>query len=700
VPANLQELVRDRIARQPMDVRQALATAAAQSAPTVFAVGDDAALDAAARAELIELDGGRIRFTHPLLAAEAYAAVGAEQRRRIHQRLADIADDLEERARHLALAAERPDADVAAVVQEAAGRAASRGAPEVAAELSALAVRLTPRAAAGERMQRRLATADFQILAYAYAPARATLEELVDELPPGADRAGVLARLMRIFPQGDLPGALDLSERALAEPGIDDETQAGVYGHRGLIWASLGEVRRARSDLVAAAESAERSGSSMARAQALGLLGFLDAVAGERRPPEFWRRARAFEQEVDGRAIAYGPSQSHGIQLMWAELLDEGREALQEAYRRAEACGDDFALGAAQLYLVELEIRAGDLESARRHADSLFQLVGQAGMEVQHGWTLYAKALVDAYQGRSDDARAAIDEGVTLAESVGDRIFRTQLLAVLGFLELSLGRAAEAADALRPLWDGIAAMGYGEPSMYPILPNAIEALVATGELGEARRQLAHLEERGRALDSPWALSQASRCCGLLAAAEGDTETALPHFEDALVQHERMPGPFERGRTLLALGQTRRRLKQKRPARQSLEEALSIFQQTGTPLWADKARQELRRIGGRRPAGSELTATEKRVAVLVAEGRSNKEVARELFVTVKTVERNLSRVYEKLGVRSRAELARRFAGEEARAGRPDLGRGDALFARSRDEFDVWFNKGLHDATASI
>jgi DNA-binding NarL/FixJ family response regulator len=118
-------------------------------------------------------------------------------------------------------------------------------------------------------------------------------------------------------------------------------------------------------------------------------------------------------------------------------------------------------------------------------------------------------------------------------------------------------------------------------------------------------------------------------------------------------------PFDRGRTLLALGEVQRRAKQKRAARVSLEAALATFEELGAKLWAEKARAELARISGRAPAGG-LTPTEQRIAELVAEGGSNKEVAAALFVTVKTVERNLTRIYEKLGVRSRTELASRYA----------------------------------------
>jgi DNA-binding CsgD family transcriptional regulator len=222
---------------------------------------------------------------------------------------------------------------------------------------------------------------------------------------------------------------------------------------------------------------------------------------------------------------------------------------------------------------------------------------------------------------------------------------------------LSLGDAAAAAEHLRPLPAILDRTGYGEPSVNRVLPNAIEALVQVGELDAARPLVDQLEERGRSLDSPWSLSTGARCRGLLLAAEGNLQGALGALRRALVEHERMPGPFERGRTLLSLGVTERRLRRQRAARTSLEGALETFEQVGTPLWAAKARAELARIGGRAPReDGSLSATEQRIAELVARGMSNKEVAATLFVTVRTVEANLTRTYVKFGIRRRTELA--------------------------------------------
>jgi DNA-binding CsgD family transcriptional regulator len=156
----------------------------------------------------------------------------------------------------------------------------------------------------------------------------------------------------------------------------------------------------------------------------------------------------------------------------------------------------------------------------------------------------------------------------------------------------------------------------------------------------------------------WVLAHATRCRGLVAAARGDIEQALSVLEQALAKHEAVGDPFGRGRALLALGVVRRRARQKRAAREAIEAALAGFEDLGAVSWADKARAELGRVGGRTRVEG-LTPAERRVADLVTEGRTNREVAATLFLGERTVASHLTRIYAKLGVRSRMELARRL-----------------------------------------
>jgi DNA-binding CsgD family transcriptional regulator len=199
----------------------------------------------------------------------------------------------------------------------------------------------------------------------------------------------------------------------------------------------------------------------------------------------------------------------------------------------------------------------------------------------------------------------------------------------------------------------------GDPGHLAFAPDEIEALVTLGRLEDAEELLDWYEERARTLDRASALAASARCRGLIAAARGERAAALAELERALAEHARVEMPFERARTLLVNGSLERRANRRRDARATLGEALAEFERLGAAIWAERAREELARIGGRAPSAGELTPSERRVAELVAEGKTNREVATALFLTERTVETHLSHVYRKLGIRSRTELARRL-----------------------------------------
>ena len=283
----------------------------------------------------------------------------------------------------------------------------------------------------------------------------------------------------------------------------------------------------------------------------------------------------------------------------------------------------------------------------------------QQGLDFQGGAALWIRGLVDAYLGRLEAARARATEGVSRSREENEQAFLERNLALLGLIDLSTGDYAAAAERLAPVVRRRQARGAGEPSLYPARELAIEALVAVGDLDEARVQLEWLEEAGRRLATPWPLAMGARCRGLLQAAEGDLEAALASCEQALDVHELMPVPFERARTLLIYGAILRRVKRRKAAREAIGAALAIFEALPAPAWAGNARAELARIGGRAGSGDGLTEGERRIAELVAAGKSNKEAAAALFLSVHTVEDALKRIYRKLGVRSRTELSRRL-----------------------------------------
>jgi DNA-binding CsgD family transcriptional regulator len=231
-------------------------------------------------------------------------------------------------------------------------------------------------------------------------------------------------------------------------------------------------------------------------------------------------------------------------------------------------------------------------------------------------------------------------------------------LAVLGLVALWAGDAHAAAEWLGKADRQATRLGWGEPSNRRWTADYVEALLELGQIDDAVGVTDAWEVDAKRLGNDWVLAHVTRCRGLVAAARGDVDGAATLLDGAVAQHEQVGDPFGRARALLALGVVRRRARQKRSARDAIEAALGGFEQLGAATWIEKSRAELGRLGGRtREEG--LTAAERRVATLVAEGRTNREVAAALFLSERTVASHLTHIYTKLGVRSRTELANRL-----------------------------------------
>jgi DNA-binding CsgD family transcriptional regulator len=300
---------------------------------------------------------------------------------------------------------------------------------------------------------------------------------------------------------------------------------------------------------------------------------------------------------------------------------------------------------------------AGNWREAASLAAEGHECALQAGQRSWQAFMLGTTALLAASCGREQDARRHAEAGLALAEATGNQLAALLSLSSLGLLELSLGAHDATHQHLEPLARHCEEAGLREPTVARFLVDEIEALIGLGRLDEGKELLERFEGCARALDRASALASAARCRGLLAAARGDFAGAESALERALREHERVRQPFDHGRTLLAMGQVRRRMKQKRAARESLEAALTIFDELGATLWAARARAELARIGGRTPASGELTPSELRVAELVVDGCSNKKVAAALVISPLTVEGHLKQIYRKLGIHSRTQLRR-------------------------------------------
>jgi DNA-binding CsgD family transcriptional regulator len=240
--------------------------------------------------------------------------------------------------------------------------------------------------------------------------------------------------------------------------------------------------------------------------------------------------------------------------------------------------------------------------------------------------------------------------------------YEIHLRSVVTFLEVSLGGYASANAASAGLPELVAAIGIRDPGVFPFAPDRIEALIGVGQLDEAEDLTQRWLALGAELQRPRMLATGARCRALCQAARGDLAGASEAAAEALVEHAHFSAPLELARTLLVHGRISRRRKQKSQARDALAQARFIFDDAGALLWVGQTDAELARIGGRPAAPADLTASERRLAQAVASGATNREAADQLFLSVSTVEAMLSRVYRKLGVRSRTEMVTMLAGQ--------------------------------------
>ena len=664
LPVSLEALVRDRIAGLPVKTRRSLGAASALSVPTLALVGavSDGELGPAFSAGVVELDGELVRFGHPLLRSAAYGSLPPGERRELHRRLADLVEDVEEQAWQLALASTRPDSEVARRLERAAAHAFARGATVAAAELAARALALTPSSKAPARAQRTLLAAEYHFEAGESRPARELLEQLVASVPAGHLRARALAWLGRMSNYSAGPAlAAERFRQALGEAEGDSALRAEI--EEGLAWSLVllrADLGAAEAHAQAAVELAQPLGDFVRACEALTARAIARFYLGRGAPARLMRPALALEQAT--APVRRQARWALGVLLMLADELDAARDNLELARRRAEERGEDAFLPLVLSRLSYCEWLAGYWGRARELALEGYEAAFRTEQPAQRAIVLAARAVVEAHLGDIDGAREAAGECIALADHTSG-VGGGAAHGGLGVLELSLGNFEQARRHLEPMLKGVLPGGVGEPDELRFGPFAVEALISLGCLDEGADGIAYLQGLPRARQTSSLGAALDRCRGLLAIARGDTLGAVSLLQHALVAHERSPIPFERARTLLALGSAQRRAKQRGAARRSLKQALDGFDRLGARLWSEKTHGELARVGGRAPTPDALSATEQRVAALVALGHTNREVAAELLLTVHTVEKALTRIYSKLGVRSRAELARRLAVKE-------------------------------------
>ncbi len=524
IPSDLGELLRGRL--------EALSAAALAVAESVAALADptvslmeaagtsdaEAGLTETLARRILELDGERLRFTHPLLGSTIVAHQVPSRRRALHARLASIVPTSEERSRHLALSTTDPNREIAAALEEAARSARTRGAPAAAADLAEHALRLTPRTDQDDARRRLLFAADTHDVAGDTDRAIALLERERDQSPAGPDRAEVIVQLADV--QDDPRAAGPLYLEALAEAGDDDALTATIHIRlSGLMaWGDGFEQGHAHAEL--AVRAARRTDDAEIRCRAKAAQGEWQFRTGRGIQRQLMDEAVTLERSLEAAPLDGGPSDGLARQLVWGFELESARELLHRLLGEHRARSDADGEATVTWWLGLLEWRAGNWEDADRYAAASFEIRAQLGRVMPTD--NFPRSVIAAHRGRIDDARESAEREMAGGADMGIRISQSGSSWVLGFIDWSLGDGATALGHLKHAYELRNAFML-DPGQRIELGDLLEVLIAVGELEEADGILASWEERASALDRAWALAILARCRALLLAARGDLE---------------------------------------------------------------------------------------------------------------------------------------------------------------------------------
>ena len=607
-------------------------------------------------ADLVTVAGGQVRPAHPLVTHVAYDAADPRLRRAVHQALARTATDDEERALHLGRAADGPDGVAADLIEAAARDAGIRGVRSLSATLFESAAGITPPDLPEETARRWLAAASAWYDAGDTHRVELILEPVIDTWPAGARRAEARWRLgIALDEAGRWPEANALWRAAIAE--TDDRALIAQIQCSLAITAMYTESMPVAIDWAASATiDAEASGDPAALARALAVEAFLLAMAGRSNGQELMDRALGIEVTIDEHLGEWSPAAMAAEVARHTGDIPAALRYYGTVLDRATSRGDANVEQWAAFGLSTASILAGDIERASELADLVLDIAEQTDVMRIPARSLQAHVL--AYRGSIPEARAMLDEAMSLAQAGDEPTHLFGAYVVLGTIETCAGDVAAAAAAYLEARAFAERLGLAHATVLRTHLLEVEAAAAAGQLPQAADALAAYDGLVTSTPPRWVLPIRRRAWGSLLAARGEVALAIPELEAAIADEVGLPPDV--GRALLALAAALRRDRRYRDARETAERARAVFAALGMRPFVAMAEREAARIPGRRAADDqELTAAEQRIAGLVAAGRSNKDVAAELVLSVKTVEVTLTRVYEKLGVRSRTELAAHF-----------------------------------------
>ncbi|WP_406301561.1 LuxR family transcriptional regulator [Streptomyces sp. NBC_00885] len=620
----------------------------------------EADLAAAERANLISLkEDGTVAFTAGLLPSTLVHDACWTERSDGHAALARVVDDPVEAVRHRALATDIPDEGLAAEVAAAAETARRRGNSALAAELALLAAESTPVGLGAQRITRLVDAAEEAArAARADLAMRAATDLLARDAAP-ADR--VRARLAVLDTAGQ--GLSDLDEiyvHAMEDSEGDTALRAAVQLRLALKYVLAdGDPVRSRAAAVESAALAGSVGDRKTAARALTVQARMERVLGSPDAERILAEARAlevFERPLGIRNAAQILTIRHA---MFDDRLIDARDQLNALLPLVERRGE--VEDAIELFrtLAEVEARQGQCAAALSHAGRSLALTLEAGLSPGPAW--YALALAETAGGSFARAASYARRSVQASEEECDHVFLSRSLYALGRVQLVAGDVADALETLRRVQAAEHAQSTVDPSMLRWHEELAEALLANDAPEEAANLLADVRPVAERLGRTTVLLGCDRTYALYLAASGKAEEGANLLTQTADRFDMAGLPLERGRALIALARVERRRRRRSAAQNALQSAAAVFERAGASPWlalaaetgSSRATEPDAARGG---APASLTEAELRLALLVREGASNQEAAAKLYLSVKTVEARLTRIYQKLDVRSRAQLA--------------------------------------------
>jgi DNA-binding CsgD family transcriptional regulator len=650
----------ERLRELDPGARRAATTAAAALRPSsamLLAAGvARAELEAALAAGILELDGERLLFPHPLLATAALGLALPDEQRKIHAQLAALSVDAVERGHHVAQSTVDRDESAAEVLERAADEAAALGDHASSAAFLLRAAQLSAHRA-GEAAQMREVAAGRELFHAGDVEAATVLcRRLVEQLPAGIARARARQILTWCLVGSERSYEEGIADLALALKDCESDDLARADMRLQMAEMSLGMCRleQAVAHAKKAREIGEGAGPTMTAVQALAYVGFAESMLGL----GVTEAAReAFEHWDMTVTSATSPRMLLACVCIPATRFDEAEELLKQEIAWAREHGLEAVEAVARAHLAETELRAGGWQEGLANASAALEHARQsADPQIVTGIS-YALAMLEASVGNHDDARAIAIAALAEAESTRDFWFTASHRAVLGQIAITENDAASAIVCLEPAWALMLERRLRDISNCRVGPTLAGGVDADGD---RRRSLSLRSSASWPFgEQPGCRAMASRIEALVASARGEHTAAQAAFTTAFEAHSDLPEPFEHARTLLLVGRAERRARNWGAARTALVDAFERFERLGAAAWVENTRAEIARLPGRRPADKDtLTTREQEVAELVASGLANKEVAARLHVSLRTVEATLSKVYAKVGVRSRTELAAR------------------------------------------